>query len=62
MGGYALYVWTAYGLVLIVLVGMVIRSLFWHRDVVRRIRREPTNAVARTPKVIETTDAVEPGP
>ena len=45
MGGYARYVWTAYGLTLVVLGGIVIAQLARHRrlrrDIARRARRAP---------------------
>ncbi|MEJ2346877.1 MAG: heme exporter protein CcmD [Gammaproteobacteria bacterium] len=46
MGGYAFYVWTSYGLALVVLVANVIAPLLARKQVVRmlhrRIRREET--------------------
>ncbi len=36
MGGYAFYVWSAYGLTAIVLIGLLLQSLLWHRRLKRR--------------------------
>ena len=37
MGGYAFYVWTAYGLAAVVLLGMLVQSLAWHRRLIKRL-------------------------
>ena len=51
MGGYAAYVWTAYGLTAAVLIGMLAHSLLWHRrllkDLRRRSRHSGTGVAAR---------------
>lgn len=39
MGGYAVYVWTAYGLAAAVLIGMLAHSLLWHRRLLKDLRR-----------------------
>ena len=39
MGGYAAYVWTAYGLAAAVLLGMIAHSLLWHRRLLKDLRR-----------------------
>jgi heme exporter protein D len=39
MGGYAAYVWTAYGLTAAVLIGMLAHSLLWHRRLLKDLRR-----------------------
>lgn len=41
MGGYAAYVWSAYGLAAAVLVGMIAHSLLWHRRLLKDLRRRP---------------------
>jgi heme exporter protein CcmD len=38
MGGYAAYVWSAYGLGLVVLVGVLVHSIVWQRRVRRQLR------------------------
>ena len=40
MGGYARYVWSAYGIAAVVLIANVIIPLWGHRRLVRRIRDE----------------------
>ncbi|CAH9018978.1 heme exporter protein CcmD [Candidatus Nitrosacidococcus sp. I8] len=40
MGGYAFYVWTAYGIAALVLIGNIIHAQIRHRQVIRQIRRE----------------------
>ena len=51
MGGYAFYVWTAYGLTLAVLSGAVLSSLRRHRrlrrELARRERREQRQSEVR---------------
>jgi heme exporter protein D len=37
MGGYAFYVWTAYGLAAVVLLGVLGQSLAWHKRVMKRL-------------------------
>jgi len=39
MGGYAAYVWSAYGLAAAVLIGMMAHSLLWHRRLLKDLRR-----------------------
>ncbi len=39
MGGYAAYVWSAYGLAAAVLIGMIAHSLLWHRRLLKDLRR-----------------------
>jgi heme exporter protein D len=39
MGGYAAYVWTAYGLAAAVLIGMIAHSLLWQRRLLKDLRR-----------------------
>ncbi len=39
MGGYAMYVWPAYGLAAVVLVGMVVQSHGRKRDVIKRLKQ-----------------------
>jgi heme exporter protein D len=39
MGGYAFYVWTAYGLAAAVLLGMVLQSRSRQRRLVKRLRQ-----------------------
>jgi heme exporter protein D len=39
MGGYALYVWPAYGLAAVVLLGMVVQSHSRKRDVIKRLKQ-----------------------
>lgn len=44
MGGYAVYVWPAYGLVAVTVAGLVAHTLYAHRAARRRLRaleREP---------------------
>lgn len=41
MGGYAFYVWTAYGLAAVVLLGVLGQSLAWHRRLLKRLGRKP---------------------
>jgi heme exporter protein D len=38
MGGYAFYVWSAYGLAGVVLLGLAIQSVAWHRRLKRQLR------------------------
>ncbi len=38
MGGYAAYVWSAYGLAAAVLIGMIAHSLLWHRRLLKDLR------------------------
>jgi heme exporter protein D len=40
MGGYAAYVWSAYGLAAAVLVGMIVHSLLWQRRVLKALKRQ----------------------
>jgi heme exporter protein D len=49
MGGYAFYVWTAYGLTLAVLGGTVLSVLWRHR----RLRRELTHRERRAQRQAE---------
>jgi heme exporter protein D len=53
MGGYAAYVWSAYGLTAAVLIGMIAHSLLWHRrllkDLRRRSARSPIATSAKDP-------------
>jgi heme exporter protein D len=42
MGGYAFYVWTAYGLAAAVLVGLLVNSLARHRRLVKRLAERGT--------------------
>ena len=37
MGGYAFYVWTAYALAAVVLLGVLGQSLAWHKRVMKRL-------------------------
>jgi heme exporter protein D len=37
MGGYAFYVWSAYGLAAVVLLGLLVNSLSKHRRLVKRL-------------------------
>lgn len=39
MGGYAFYVWTSYGIALVVMVANVVLPLFTRKQVIRRLRR-----------------------
>ncbi|ADE14030.1 heme exporter protein CcmD [Nitrosococcus halophilus Nc 4] len=40
MGGYALYVWTAYGIAAIVLVGNIVQARIRQRRITRQIQQE----------------------
>lgn len=50
MGGYAFYVWTAYGLTLVVLAGIVLAALRRHRQLRRSLARRERRA-RRQPEV-----------
>jgi heme exporter protein D len=64
MGGYAAYVWTAYGLAAAVLIGMLAHSLLWHRrllkDLRRRSRHSGTGVAARGKARHEAGTGVRP--
>ncbi|MGH8572780.1 MAG: heme exporter protein CcmD [Gammaproteobacteria bacterium] len=48
MGGYAAYVWTAYGLAAAVLIGMMAHSLLWHRRLLKDLRRRSARSRTAT--------------
>ena len=48
MGGYAAYVWTAYGLAAAVLIGMIAHSLLWHRRLLKDLRRRSARSAIAT--------------
>lgn len=40
MGGYAFYVWTAYGIAAVVLIGNILHARFRQRRITRQIQQE----------------------
>ncbi len=63
MGGYAAYVWSAYGLAAVVLLGMIAHSLLWHRRLLRDLRRGSARSkigTAATAPTHEADTAVRP--
>jgi heme exporter protein D len=38
MGGYGFYVWSAYGIATVVLLGLLLQSIAWSRSTKRRLR------------------------
>lgn len=40
MGGYALYVWTAYGIAAVILIGNLIHARLRQRQITRQLQRE----------------------
>jgi heme exporter protein D len=50
MGGYAAYVWSAYGLTAAVLIGMIAHSLLWHRRLLKDLRRRSRSRIATSTK------------
>ncbi|WP_231910626.1 heme exporter protein CcmD [Candidatus Nitrosoglobus terrae] len=40
MGGYALYVWTAYGIAAVILIGNIVHALLRQRRIIRQIQQE----------------------
>jgi heme exporter protein D len=39
MGGYAFYVWSSYGLALVIMVANIIQPMFWRQRVLRSLAR-----------------------
>jgi heme exporter protein D len=50
MGGYAAYVWSAYGLSLVVLAGLVVTTARRHRRVVAEVRAGAARAASPAPR------------
>lgn len=49
MGGYAVFVWSSYGLSAVVLIGMVAVSLRRRRDALERVSEMETNGSGKAP-------------
>ncbi|MGH8546271.1 MAG: heme exporter protein CcmD [Gammaproteobacteria bacterium] len=55
MGGYGFYVWSAYGVAAVVMLGLLRSSLTWHRRLTGQLRNKSRRAASAPPAALDKT-------
>ncbi|MFH0344083.1 MAG: heme exporter protein CcmD [Chromatiales bacterium] len=55
MGGYGFYVWSAYGVAAVVMLGLLRNSLAWHRRLTGQLRNKSRRPGSAPPAALDKT-------